>query len=127
MIFLSILIFILAMSLPFFKTQITPIFFTRIAALVFIYAGVLTFNALYIQSIGSGIGIYSGLFQITYYSLFIETFLYIIGAFILLSWALVKSSDSKESNDDLAHHFFETSGFELKSVQLNSKNYLKKK
>jgi len=126
MIFLSILIFILAMSLPFFKTQITPIFFTRIAALVFIYAGVLTFNALYIQSIGSGIGIYSGLFQITYYSLFIETFLYIIGAFILLSWALVKSSDSKESNDDLAHHFFETSGFELKSVQLNSKNYLKK-
>src|SRR5882724_5038920 len=117
MIFLSILIFILAMSLPFFKTQITPIFFTRIAALVFIYAGVLTFNALYIQSIGSGIG---------FYSLFIETFLYIIGAFILLSWALVKSSDSKESNDDLAHHFFETSGFELKSLQLNNKNYLKK-
>jgi len=123
MIFLSILIFILAMSLPFFKTQITPIFFTRIAALVFIYAGVLTFNALYIQSIGSGIGIYSGLFQITYYSLFIETFLYIIGAFILLSWALVKSLDSKESNED---HFFETSDFKLRSVQLNSQNNLKK-
>nr|YP_010555433.1 NADH dehydrogenase subunit 2 [Ramaria cf. rubripermanens]UYR22183.1 NADH dehydrogenase subunit 2 [Ramaria cf. rubripermanens] len=88
MIFLSILIFILAMSLRSFKTQITPIFFTRIAALAFIYSGVLTFNALHIQSIGSGIGIYSGLFQVTYYSLFFETFLYVIGAIILLSWPL---------------------------------------
>ena len=129
MIFLSILIFILAMSLPFFKTQITPIFFTRIAALVFIYAGVLTFNALYIQSIGSGIGIYSGLFQITYYSLFIETFLYIIGAFILLSWALVKSSDSKKSkygsdSEDL-NYINEASEFELVSAELNNKKILK--
>ncbi len=129
MIFLSILIFILAMSLPFFKTQITPIFFTRIAALVFLYAGVLTFNALYIQSIGSGIGIYSGLFQITYYSLFIETFLYIIGAFILLSWALVKSSDSKESKDGFGSEFSdklnEASEFSLISAQLNNKKNLK--
>jgi len=88
MIFLSILIFILAMSLRFFKTQITPIFFTRIAALAFIYSGVLTFNALHIQPIGSGIGIYSGLFQVTYYSLFFESFLYAIGAIVLLSWPL---------------------------------------
>jgi NADH-ubiquinone oxidoreductase chain 2 len=119
MIFLSILIFILAMSLPFFKTQITPIFFTRIAALALIYAGALTFNALHIQSIGSGIGIYSGLFQVTYYSLFIETFLYIIGAIILFSWALVKSLDSKKSNDSLLN--FEES--ELLSVPglLNNK------
>jgi NADH-ubiquinone oxidoreductase chain 2 len=112
MIFLSILIFILAMSLPFFKTQITPIFFTRIAALAFIYAGALTFNALHIQSIGSGIGIYSGLFQVTYYSLFIETFLYVIGAIILLSWALVKSLDSKESDN----HILSYEGSSLESV-----------
>lgn len=76
------------MSLRSFKTQITPIFFTRIAALSFIYSGVLTFNALHIQSIGSGIGIYSGLFQVTYYSLFFESFLYAVGAIILLSWPL---------------------------------------
>jgi NADH-ubiquinone oxidoreductase chain 2 len=88
MIFFSILIFILAMSLRSFQTQITPIFFTRIASLAFIYAGVLTFNALYIQSIGSGIGIYSGLFQVTYYSMLFETFLYVTGAIILLSWPL---------------------------------------
>ena len=88
MIFLSILIFILAMSLRFFKTQITPIFYTRIASLAFIYAGALTFNALYIQSIGSGIGIYSGLFQVNYYSILFESFLYVIGAIILLSWPL---------------------------------------
>nr|YP_009711097.1 NADH dehydrogenase subunit 2 [Turbinellus floccosus]QGI24492.1 NADH dehydrogenase subunit 2 [Turbinellus floccosus] len=94
MIFLSILIFILAMSLRYFQTQITPIFFTRIAALAFIYSGVLTFNALHIQSIGSGIGIYSGLFQVTYYSLFFETFLYVVGAIILLSWPLFNSHSS---------------------------------
>src|SRR3979490_8786 len=94
MIFLSILIFILAMSLRSFQTQITPIFFTRIAALAFIYSGVLTFNALHIQSIGSGIGIYSGLFQVTYYSLFFETFLYAVGAIILLSWPLFNSHSS---------------------------------
>lgn len=91
MIFLSILIFILAMSLPFFKTQITPIFFTRIAALAFIYAGVLAFNTLHIHSIGSGIGIFCGFFQVTYFSLFIETFLYVVGAIILFSWAVLKS------------------------------------
>jgi len=82
------------MSLRSFQTQITPIFFTRIAALAFIYSGVLTFNALHIQSIGSGIGIYSGLFQVTYYSLFFETFLYAVGAIILLSWPLFNSHSS---------------------------------
>ena len=43
---------------------ISSILFTRIASIVFIYAGALSLNALYIQSIGSGIGIYRGL-QIT--------------------------------------------------------------
>jgi hypothetical protein len=63
------------------------------AALAFIYALALTFNALYIQIIGSGIGIYCGLFQITYYSLFIESFIYLIGSIILLSWGLIYIKD----------------------------------
>jgi hypothetical protein len=107
MIFLSILIFILAMSLRSFKTQITPIFFTRIAALSFIYSGVLTFNALHIQSIGSGIGLYSGLFQVTYYSLFFESFLYVVGAIILLSWPLfyrIVVFNVLKSNGSTAEH-----------------------
>ena len=45
--------------------HISSILFTRIAAIVFIYSGVLSFNAFYIQSIGSGIGIYSGIVMFT--------------------------------------------------------------
>jgi NADH-ubiquinone oxidoreductase chain 2 len=60
MIFISILILIVAIALPSINKLISPILLARISSIVFIYAGVLSFNALYIQSIGSGIGIYSG-------------------------------------------------------------------
>ena len=65
MIFLSILILIVAIALPSVNKNISSILYVRISSIVFIYAGALALNALYIQSIGSGIGIYSGLFQIT--------------------------------------------------------------
>ncbi|KXN93385.1 NADH-ubiquinone oxidoreductase chain 2 [Leucoagaricus sp. SymC.cos] len=86
MIFTSILILIVAKALPSINKNISSIYFTRISAIIFIYAGVLSLNTLYIQSIGSGIGIYSGLFQITQVSVLIESFLLIIGSFILISW-----------------------------------------
>jgi hypothetical protein len=47
------MIFIIAMAI-FFKTKIS---FIWISALILFYAGALSLNALYIQSIGSGIGI----------------------------------------------------------------------
>jgi|GEM_PF-555669 len=89
MIFLSILILIVAKALPSCNTNLSPILFTRISAIIFIYAGVLSFNSLYIQSIGSGIGIYSGLFNVTIVSQFIEVFLLIIGSLILIAWPLI--------------------------------------
>jgi len=58
--------------------------YNRISTLILFYAGALTLNALYIQSIGSGIGIYSGLFQITVISQFFDIFIYLIGATILI-------------------------------------------
>jgi len=88
MIFLSILILIVAKALPSCNTNLSPILFTRISAIIFIYAGVLSFNTLYIQSIGSGIGIYSGLFHVTTVSQLIEVFLLIIGSLILIAWPL---------------------------------------
>jgi NADH-ubiquinone oxidoreductase chain 2 len=60
--------------------------YNRISTLILFYAGALTLNALYIQSIGSGIGIYSGLFQITTISQFFDIFIYLIGATILMAW-----------------------------------------
>ena len=75
MIFISILTLIVAKALPSIYKNIANTYFIRISAIVFVYAGVLSFNTLYIQSIGSGIGIYSGLFHVTNISLLIEFFL----------------------------------------------------
>ena len=86
MIFISILILIVAIALPSINKHISPILFTRISSIVFIYAGVLSFNAFYIQSIGSGIGIYSGLFHVTIVSQLLDTFIFTIASIILISW-----------------------------------------
>jgi len=59
--------------------------YNRISTLILFYAGALTLNALYIQSIGSGIGIYSGLFRITTISQFFDIFIYLVGATILIA------------------------------------------
>ena len=64
MVFISIITIIAAKALPVFK-KISSIHISRIASIIFIYTGASSFNCLYIQSIGSGIGIYSGLFHIT--------------------------------------------------------------
>jgi NADH-ubiquinone oxidoreductase chain 2 len=89
MIFISILILIVAKAIPSLNNQLSNIGFQRISAIIFIFSGVLSFNTLYIQSIGSGLGIYSGLFHITQISQLIETFLLIIGGLILIAWPLI--------------------------------------
>ena len=92
MIFLSILTLIVAIALPSLKQQLSSLMVTRISAIIFIYAGALSFNGLYIQSIGSGIGIYSGLFHITVISQFLDSILFFLGSFILMAWPLISSS-----------------------------------
>jgi len=95
MLFSSILILIVAKALPLIK--ISSIHFTRISAIILILSGILSFNILYIQSIGSGIGIYSGLFQITNISQTIELFLLIIGSIILIGWPTIPQSLGKDA------------------------------
>ena len=98
MIFISILILIVAIALPSFNKQLSPILFTRISSIIFIYAGALSFNALYIQSIGSGIGIYSGLFHVTIISQLLEVFLLLIGSLILISWPIIINNNISNSS-----------------------------
>ena len=95
MIFLSILILIVAKALPSLNSQISSIYFTRISAIIFLYSGFISLNSFYIQSIGSGIGIYSGLFQITQITQLIEFFLLIIGCLILIGWPLIQTHTQK--------------------------------
>jgi len=94
MIFISILTLIVAKAIPSLNIKLSPIYFTRISAIIFLYAGALSFNTLYIQSIGSGIGIYSGLFHITQISQLIEVFLLLIGSMILIAWPLLQNNEN---------------------------------
>ena len=86
MIFLSILILIVAIALPSINQNIRSILYVRISSIIFIYAGALALNAFYIQSIGSGIGVYSGLFQVTSISQILDFFILLIGSLILIAW-----------------------------------------
>lgn len=94
MIFISILITIVAIALPSFNKQLSSILLTRVSSIVFLYAGALSINACYIQSIGSGIGIYSGLFHVTIITQVIDTFIFIIGSLILISWPIISTKKS---------------------------------
>ena len=95
MIFLSILILIVAIALPTISQNIRSILYVRISSIIFIYAGALAFNAFYIQSIGSGIGIYSGLFQVTTISQLLDVLILLIGSLILISWPSLNISKVK--------------------------------
>jgi len=79
--------FVLAIELP--SLRISPLF--RIAAIVLLYTAALSFNVVYIQSIGLGIGVFSGLFHVTLISQSIEIFFKILDALILMPWSLTNS------------------------------------
>ena len=82
----------MAIALPSFKKDLSSQQITRISAIIFIYSGALSLNAFYIQSIGSGIGIYSGLFHVTIISQFLDMLLLFLAALILMSWPLITSA-----------------------------------
>src|ERR1700712_4851945 len=89
MLVLAIFSLMTAVALP--AVKITPILLTRVTSIALLITGVLSFNATYIQAIGSGVGIYSGLFQVTSVSQSIDTFIFVVGAVILLPWAPITS------------------------------------
>jgi NADH-ubiquinone oxidoreductase chain 2 len=82
------MILIVAMSLPSINRNISSNLFLRISSLLLLYTGALNFNAFYIQSIGSGIGIYSGLFQITLFTQLFDIVIVLTGSVILIAWPL---------------------------------------
>lgn len=86
---LSIGLISLLVAIPIFSYRITPSLFNRITSVVLIYSALLSFNGLYVESLASGVGIYSGLFHVTTVSLGVETFLLFVGSLILLGWAPV--------------------------------------
>ena len=84
MVVLTIFIFILLISLPFIKNNLNASLIRRLCAISFICASVLITNTLKIQEIGSGIGLYSGMFQLNLITNSISFFLLVISAIIIL-------------------------------------------
>lgn len=73
----------LLIAIPLYSS-ITPSRLTRITAIILFFSAALSLNSLYIQALGSGLGIYSGLFHVTTVTQFMEVFLFTVGAFILM-------------------------------------------
>jgi NADH-ubiquinone oxidoreductase chain 2 len=88
MIFLTILVLLLAIAIPSINKQINSVSILRITFITFLYTVVLSLNTINILAIGSGIGLYNGLFTITIINQVFDIFLFIIAALILLSMAL---------------------------------------
>lgn len=89
MLIVAIFSLMTAVALP--AVKITPLLLTRVTSIALLYAAALSYNGTYIQAIGSGVGLYSGLFQVTSVSQYIDTFIYVVGAIILIGWAPVTS------------------------------------
>lgn len=102
MIILTIITFILALGLG--STQISPIQFSRLAAISFLLSAFLSFNVLYIESLGNGLGIFSGLYQVSSVSQSIETFIYVMAALILIPWFINRSSSNTVTGPVLAEY-----------------------
>ena len=73
-------------------------YYIRISSIILLYAGVLSLNTFYIQSIGSGIGIYSGLFHVTQISQMIEVLIYITGFFSLSACPIIQNNLIKNNS-----------------------------
>src|SRR6266568_6735672 len=95
MIFISILTLIVAKALPVLNTNISSVHFYRSTSIVFIITGFITLNSLYLETIGTGIGIYSGLFHVTQITQFIERFFYLIVGLVLIGWPQIITKVNK--------------------------------
>jgi len=82
MVILSISIMIF--SIAFSSLRITAIYFNRIAIILLLYSGVLAYNVLYTGLVGSGVGVFGGLFQVTTITQSMDLCFYLVGALVLL-------------------------------------------
>ena len=96
MIFTSFLILIVAKALYLIYNNLSHRDFFRISPIIFLYVGVFYLNTFYIQLIGSGIGIYSGLFLLAPF--LVDTFLFFIPSFLVMNYLLFKHLSLNSNN-----------------------------
>jgi NADH-ubiquinone oxidoreductase chain 2 len=93
MIFFSILILIVAIALPSINKNISSNLYIRISSIILLYSGLLALNAINIPALGSGIGLYNGLFQVTFISQIMDFFIFFTGSLILIAWPLINNKN----------------------------------
>lgn len=75
-------------AIPIFSYRIPSITFSRITAILFFFAAMLTWNVLYYYPLNSGgVGVYSGLFHVTSVSLGFQLLILVMGGFLLFGWS----------------------------------------
>jgi NADH-ubiquinone oxidoreductase chain 2 len=127
MILLFIFILIFFLSLNVLNHNLTSSLIRRLTAISFICAGVLIFNTFYIQSIGSGTGMYSGLFGVSVLSNGMSLFILIISSILLLIWPnisnILMSSKTNLSNTNKTELLEIKESYNLISNKNKSKQY----
>lgn len=127
MIIITIITLILAKAL--WPTHFNSILINRITAISLLYSSVLTINTVNFQAIGSGIGIYSGLFQVTIIGQFIEIFVYLLASLIITSsYASDRGSSFIENLKDILikNNKNLNSNYEISSNSIYSTNIKEK-
>jgi len=114
MMFISIMILIVAIALPSINRNISPNLYLRISSLLLLYTGALTLNAFYIQSIGSGIGMYSGLFQITLFTQLFDIVIVLTGSVILIAWPLINHKFIDNNLNEEGHNILSINNYRIK-------------
>jgi NADH-ubiquinone oxidoreductase chain 2 len=74
-----------AIALPSINNKIISNIYIRISSIILLYSGLLALNAINIPSLGSGIGLYSGLFHVSLISQLMDCFIFLIGSLILVA------------------------------------------
>jgi len=92
MLVLYIFILMFTNSINHLKKNIHSTYVNRITIITLTLSTLFTLNTLNFQSIGKGISLYSGLFQITVQSHIVEILLLIVGISILYSWPSLSRS-----------------------------------
>jgi NADH-ubiquinone oxidoreductase chain 2 len=74
-----------AIALPSINNKINSNIYIRLSSIILLYSGLLALNAINIPAMGSGIGLFSGLFHVTLISQFTDCFIFLMGSLILIA------------------------------------------
>nr|YP_007475401.1 NADH dehydrogenase subunit 2 [Microbotryum cf. violaceum BFL-2013]AGE14615.1 NADH dehydrogenase subunit 2 [Microbotryum cf. violaceum BFL-2013] len=86
----------LLIATPLSSSKISSVQLTRVTSIAFFIAAALSFNGYYVNTLESGVSLYSGLFHVSTVSMAVEMFIFVIGGIILLSPWLSKDEPIAE-------------------------------